>query len=115
MPLFVVTFTHPDPVGWKQHLSDHLDWLVAGVESGRIRASGDTPQTPIRSALLIVSAADGESAAEFISTDPFVIKGQVGEMTITEWSPYFGALNNDSELAGMTAPEVASFIRSRLL
>ncbi len=113
MSFFVVTYTHPDPAGWKRHLSAHLDWLVAGVESGRLRASGDTRQTPIRSALL-VAAPDREAPAAFIATDPFVTEGLVGEMTITEWNPIFGAFNSDSELAGKTAREVAVFFRSQL-
>lgn len=114
MSLYVITYTHPDPACWKKHISAHLDWLVAGVESGRLRASGDTSQTPIRSSLLIVAAPDRESACAFITTDAFVTEGLVGEMTITPWNPYFGALNSDSELPGKTAPEVAAIFRSRL-
>ncbi len=115
MSLYVVTYTHPDPAGWKEHLSPHLDWLVAGVESGLLRASGDTKQTPIRSALLIVAAPDRESAAAFIATDPFVIEGMVGAMTITPWDPLFGAFNGDSTYAGKTPPEVADAARAKLL
>ena len=114
MSLFVITYTHPNPAGWTRHLPAHLDWLVAGMESGRLRASGDTRQTPIRSALLVVAATDHESAAAFIATDPFVTEGLVGEMTITEWNPVFGAFNSDSNLAGKTAREVAAFFRARL-
>jgi uncharacterized protein YciI len=109
MSLFVITYTHPDPAGWKKHLAAHLDWLVVGVESDRLRASGDTRQTPIRSALMVVAATDRESAAAFIATDPFVTEGLVGEMTITEWNPLFGAFNSDSDMAGKTAREVVAF------
>lgn len=113
MALFVVTYTHPNPAGWHQHLPAHLDWLVAGVESGLLRASGDTRQTPIRSALLVVAAADRPAAAAFLSTDPFVTEGQIGGMTITEWNPIFGVLNDDSDLAGKTPREVAEAARAR--
>ena len=107
-------YTHPDPAGWARHLPAHLDWLVAGVESGHLRASGDTRRSPIRSALLVVAATHHESAAAFIATDPFVTQGLVGEMTITEWNPVFGAFNSDSDLPGKTAREVAAVSSARL-
>ena len=114
MSLYVGTHTHPNPAGWKKHLSPHLDWLVAGVESGRLRTSGGTRQTPIRSALLVVAATDHESAAAFIATDPFVVEDLVGEMTIMEWNPLFGAFNGDSRYAGKTPREVAAAARAKL-
>ena len=75
MSLFVVTYTHPNPEGWLRHLPAHLEWLVAGVESGRLRASGDTRQTPIRSALLVIAAPDHGSASAFVATDPICARG----------------------------------------
>ena len=114
MALFVVTYTHPNRAGWKKHLSAHLDWLVDGVETQRLRASGDTKITPIRSALLIVAAADKKSACDFIETDPFFVEGLVGEMTITEWDPLFGAFNADSQYAGKSPKEVAHAAHAKL-
>ena len=70
MPFFVATYTHPNEEGWRRHLQPHLEWLVRVVESGRLRASGPCLGTPVRSAMLVVTAADDQAALDFLSTDP---------------------------------------------
>lgn len=98
MPFFVVTYTHPHEEGWRRHLRPHLDWLVQAVESGFLRASGPCLGNPVRSAMLVVTAADHQAALDLVSTDPYVIEGQVGDMTVIEWDPIFGGLPQRVEL-----------------
>lgn len=40
MPLYVVTYTHPDLEGWQRHLMPHVAWLRDQVAAGVLRASG---------------------------------------------------------------------------
>ncbi len=108
MPFFAVTYTHPNEEGWRRHLQPHLDWLVRAVESARLRASGPYLGTPVRSAMLIVTAADHQAALDFVSTDPYVIEGQVGDMTVIEWDPIFGAFHSESSFAGASIEQIVA-------
>lgn len=92
MTTFVVTYTHPDQVGWEAYLGPHLDWLLAEVEAGRLRASGPFVGTPVRSAMLIIDVVDRAALDAVIATDPFHVEGQIADMTVTEWDPIFGSL-----------------------
>lgn len=51
-------------------------------------------ETPKRSALLILSAANRLEAETLIHTDPYWIEGLVESHTITEWNPMFGSLQS---------------------
>ncbi|WP_262705559.1 MULTISPECIES: YciI family protein [Streptomyces] len=112
MPHFVVTYVHRDPTGWAHHLDAHLRWLVERVESGQLRASGPTTHTETapgrpdqaweRTALLVFAAADEETLHKIVATDPYLVEGQVQEMTITRWDPIFGVFGEESSRAGVS-------------
>lgn len=95
MSHFVVTYTHPDPAGWAKHMQPHLDWIIAQVEAGRLRASGPIVGVD-RTSILIFNVPDRDSLQELLDTDPFVIEGQVGDLTVIEWDPIFGVFHDDS-------------------
>ncbi|RNF92138.1 YciI family protein [Streptomyces botrytidirepellens] len=112
MPHFVVTYVHRDPTGWARHLDAHLRWLVERVESGQLRASGPTTRTEAalgqpgqaweRTALLVFATADEETLYKIVATDPYLVEGQVQEMTVTRWDPIFGVLGEESSRAGVS-------------
>ena len=90
MTTFVVTYSHPDDAGWHEHLGPHIDWLVAEIDAGHLRASGPFVGTDVRSAMLIIEVEDRSALDAMIATDPFHIAGLIEGMTITEWEPIFG-------------------------
>lgn len=92
MTTFVVTYTHPDEVGWQAHVGPHVDWLLAEVGAGRLRASGPLVGTSVRSAMLIIDVEDRVALDAMIATDPFHVEGLIEDMTVTAWDPMFGAL-----------------------
>jgi len=99
MPLFVVTYTHPDEAGWRLHVTPHVEYLNGLVERGVLRASGPFKDTPHRSAMLLFAAPDRDALMALIAEDPFAIEGLIEDMTVTEWDPIFGALIADSSRA----------------
>ncbi len=100
MPLFVVTYEHPDEAGWKQHVMPHVQWLKDRLQDGSLLASGPLIDTPVRSALLIMSAPDRQTLESLISTDPFAVHGLIEAMTVREWDPIFGIFNDRSSMPG---------------
>jgi hypothetical protein len=52
--------------------------------------------------LLVFSAADEEALHKIIATDPYVLEGQVQEMTCDRWDPIFGVLSEESSRAGVS-------------
>lgn len=100
MPLFVVTYTHPNEEGWREHLVPHIGWLQDQLKAGTLKASGPFNGVPTRSAMLIMAAESREALLSLIATDPFAEHGLIEDMTITEWDPIFGAFNADSTMAG---------------
>ncbi len=69
MPIYAITYDHPDEEGWKQHLMPHIAWLKDRVQDGALLASG-----------------------------PFAIEGLIANMTVREWDPIFGAFNTHSSM-----------------
>ncbi|MGV9734058.1 YciI family protein [Rhodococcus aetherivorans] len=110
MPLFLVTYVHPDPEGWKAHLGPHLEWIAAQVESGALRASGPTFAGDTRSAALIFHSPDRVTLESTLAADPFVEHGQVSELAIAQWDPIFGSLNEDSTQRGRTTEQIVTEI-----
>ncbi|EME22610.1 YciI family protein [Rhodococcus triatomae] len=106
MPLFLVTYVHPDPQGWKTHLGPHLEWIAAQVESGALRASGPTFTGENRTAALLFNTADRAELDSIIATDPYMEHGQVSGLTVAEWDPIFGMLNAESTQPGKSAEHV---------
>jgi uncharacterized protein YciI len=106
MSLFLVHYSHPDEQGWKQHLEPHLDWLLDRLEDGSLVASGPTVDTEIRSAMLLFRAPNRDTARAIVDTDPYMIEGQVADLWITEWDPYFGAFHDQSSQADVPQAKI---------
>ena len=100
MPLYAVTYAHPDEAGWRTHVMAHVAYLQDLLREGALRASGPFTGTPVKSALLIISAPDRQALDALIARDPFAIHGLIADMTITEWDPIFGAFNAESSMPG---------------
>jgi len=102
MPLFVVTYDHPNEDGWKLHVMPHVVWLQERLADGSLLASGPFTDTAVKSALLIMSAADRPTLEGLIARDPFAEHGLIDHMTVNEWNPIFGAFNDRSNMPGQT-------------
>ena len=100
MPIYVVTYEHPNEDGWKEQLMPHITWLQAQLKNGALLASGPFSDRTLRSAMLIISAADRVSLDQLIATDPFAEHGLIANMSVNEWDPIFGAFNNRSSMPG---------------
>lgn len=106
MSFFLVHYSHPDGQGWSQHLEPHLDWILDRVEDGSLVASGPTVGTDLRSAMLLVQAANQDAVRAIIDTDPFIIEGQVSDLRITEWDPIFGVFHDQSSQASVPMSKI---------
>lgn len=100
MPLFVVTYEHPDEEGWKRQLMPHVHWLQDRLADGSLLASGPFVGDPAKTAMLLVEAADRQALEALIATDPFAEHGLIANMTMREWDPIFGAFNDRSSMPG---------------
>lgn len=100
MPLYAVTYAHPDEAGWAEHVMAHVRYLRDLLKDGTLRASGPLPGAAVKSALLILSAPDQITLLDIIARDPFAIHGLIHDMTISEWDPIFGVFNADSSMPG---------------
>lgn len=100
MPLFVVTYEHPNETGWKQHLMPHIAWLQTQLKAGTLIASGPFSDRTVRPAMLIMNAPDQASLEILIASDPFAEQGLINNMTVNEWDPIFGVFNQRSSMPG---------------
>lgn len=100
MPLYAVTYEHPDEAGWTQQLAPHITWLQDRLKDSSLLASGPFSGSPQRAALLIMSCPDRAALDELIASDPFAIEGLIENMTVREWDPIFGAFNERSSRPG---------------
>ena len=100
MPLYAVTYEHPDEAGWRQHLAPHITWLQERIKDGSLLASGPFNDSPQRAALLIIFSLDRASLDALIASDPFATEGLIENMTVREWDPIFGAFNERSSRPG---------------
>lgn len=100
MPLFAVTYDHPNEGGWSQHVMPHVAWLQERLKDGSLLASGPMTNAPVKSALLIMTAPDRSTVEGLIASDPFAEHGLIENMTIKEWDPIFGAFNDRSSMPG---------------
>lgn len=98
MPVFAVTYEHPDEAGWQKHVMPHVKWLQERLRDGSLLASGPFPKADTKSALLIMVAPDVAALRSIISSDPFAEEGLIENMVITEWDPIFGAFNDRSSM-----------------
>ena len=100
MPLFAVTYDHPNEAGWIQHVMPHVVWLQERLKDGSLLASGPITTALCKSALLIMTAPDRSTVEGLIASDPFAEHGLIENMTIKEWDPIFGAFNDRSSMPG---------------
>jgi hypothetical protein len=56
MPLFAITYEHPDEAVWRKHVGPHVTWLQDRLKDGTLLASGPVNGEAMKAALLIVSA-----------------------------------------------------------
>jgi uncharacterized protein len=98
MPLYAVTYDHPDDAGWQLHLMPHIAWLKDRMADGALLASGPFTGSPTKTAMLILKAADRAALDALIAPDPFAIQGLIANMSVREWDPIFGAFNAQSSL-----------------
>lgn len=106
MSFFLVHYSHPDEQGWKRHLEPHLDWLLDRVEDGSLVSSGPIVGTDVRSAVLLIKASDRDAARAISDTDPFMLEGQVSDLWISEWDPYFGVFHDQSSMADVPMAQI---------
>jgi len=100
MPIYAVSYLHPDEDGWKQHLMAHIAWLQDRLADGSLLASGPLQDVGAKAALLVMHALDRDDLDRLISTDPFAVHGLIEDVAINEWDPLFGAFNDRSSMPG---------------
>jgi len=110
MPLFLVTYVHPDLEGWKTYLAPHLEWIAKQVDAGTLRASGPTLTGSTRTAALLFESPDRSTLDSTIATDPYAEHGQISDMTITQWDPIFGLLNAHSTQRSRSTEQIVTDI-----
>ncbi|AYA23346.1 MULTISPECIES: YciI family protein [Rhodococcus] len=110
MTLYLVTYVHPDPVGWEHYLKPHLEWIAQQVEAGTLLASGPTTVAELetRSAALLFQCEDEDTLHRTLDSDPYLVHGQVSNMTCQAWDPIFGVLNERSSRAGRSTERTVS-------
>ena len=100
MPVFIVSYEHPDMAGWMQHIHGHVQWIQDSVRSGAVLACGPELGRDVGNALLVVAAEDRADAHRLISTDPAYPAGLMEHLSIREWDPMFGPWNEKSSQPG---------------
>lgn len=100
MPLFVITYEHPNEEGWAEYLMPHIAWLQAQLKTGALIASGPFSDRKVRPAMLIMSVPDRSALDQLIATDPFAEHKLIDNMTVNEWDPIFGVFNDLSSMSG---------------
>jgi uncharacterized protein len=100
VPLYAVTYEHPDETGWQLHLMPHIAWLQDRLKDGSLLASGPFPGAPQKLAMLILAAPDRAALDVLIASDPFATQGLIANMTVRAWDPIFGAFNDHSSMPG---------------
>ncbi len=100
MAVFVVHYDHPNAAGWQEQLLPHIHYLQDLLAEKILLASGPLPDATVKSAMLIIAAADEYALNAVIARDPFAEHGLIENMTVTKWDPIFGALNALSSMPG---------------
>jgi uncharacterized protein YciI len=94
MKYFLVTYTHPNEIGWRKHLTPHINYLNDLLAKEKIVASGPLVNTAVKSAVILFKVANLKEVEDLVKNDPYTIEGQVGELSIVEWDPMFGEFQN---------------------
>lgn len=100
MPIYVVTYDHPDEEGWRTHLMPHLAWLRERVADGSLLASGPLSGEG-RRAMLLIDVPDRAALDELIASDPFAVHDLIADMTVREWDPIFGTFSGRSSMPAL--------------
>lgn len=100
MAVFIIHFDHPDEAGWQLQLMPHIHFLQDLLAEGVLLASGPYPDAKVKSAMLLIKAADEAAALAVIGGDPFAEHGLIENMTVTKWDPIFGVFNELSSMPG---------------
>ncbi len=100
MPLYVVTYTHPDAEGWAAQLLPHIHYLQDLLATGELKASDPLPGAAPHAAPLILEATNRAALDAIIARDSFAEHNLIAEMTVAEWDPIFGAFNALSSRPG---------------
>lgn len=103
--------THPDGPLWGQHVKPHVEYLLALVDQGVVKASGPLKGLPLRAGFIIIKAADEEEVRRIVKEDPFAKEDLIVDLTINEWDPLFGDFSQESS---RTLPPALSDIASKL-
>ncbi len=103
MPVYVVTYEHPDEEGWHRLVAPHVAWLRERVVEGSLLASGPFEGSSPRSAMLVMTSPDRAALDRLIATDPFATGRLIENMTVRVWDPIFGEFNDRSSMP--RAPE----------
>ena len=98
MPIYVVTYDHPDEDGWHRHVAPHVVWLQERLNDGSLLASGPFDDRATKSALLIMIAPDRRALDDLIAADPFADEKLIANLNIRKWDPIFGAFNDRSSM-----------------
>ena len=87
MPLYCITYEHPDEEGWREHVMPHVSWLQDRLRDGSLLASGPLAGAGPKAALLVMQADDRSMLDRLIASDPFAVHGLIANMTVREWDP----------------------------
>ena len=102
MPFFIAKLVQPDAAAWEQHIAAHANFLKSLLGTGMLRAGGPLTSGPVHSGLLILSAARRDDVITALAGDPFTLQGVNESVSVEEWDPIFGILQNESSNAPAT-------------
>ena len=98
MPVFAVTYEYTDQPGDEQrrdeHRPEHVAFLTAQHEAGRLLVSGPVDRDPSAGgsgALLIFAGESADDVAALLDGDPFRREGLIARRTVSPWRVFFGA------------------------
>ncbi|MFF0814115.1 YciI family protein [Rhodococcus sp. NPDC003318] len=93
MPVIAVEYTYSDTTAAVRDTvrPDHRAWLGGLVDAGTVLSTG--PYADGRGALILVAAADAETARALFANDPFAKADLIESARFTEWTPVMGAFS----------------------
>ncbi|MET7845942.1 YciI family protein [Streptomyces sp. NPDC005356] len=93
MPVYAVTYTYTDDsTGRDAHRPAHKEFLGALAEQGINLCSGPFAAGEAPGALLVIRAANKQTALAATDNDPFRVQGLVSDVSAREWTPVLGPL-----------------------
>ena len=104
LPLFVMLrrLAHPEAIqeALKEGLDEHLSWMIAQEQAGRVFLSGPFQLLPNDDlmGLTILRVADETEAHKVADSDPFVRRGYV-RYELRRWTAFEGSLQMSIRLS----------------